>query len=85
VSVIVLFPASRKWSPVGEPGTRKRRLAYYSYNSRDGGYSENTDLLRNRANQHVEGEGAVVLEICQTIFYGPLPIRVLASSYRILS
>jgi hypothetical protein len=41
-------------------GTRKRRLAYYSYNSRDGGYSENTDLLRNRANQHSESDGAVI-------------------------
>jgi hypothetical protein len=60
-----LFPASRKLSPSGDFGTRKRRLAYYSYNSRDGGYSENTDLLRNRANQHDERDDAGCSTHCQ--------------------
>ena len=53
------FPAARKGVSVWRLCTRKRRLAYYPYNSRDGGYYENTDLLGNRANRHGDADNAV--------------------------
>jgi hypothetical protein len=43
------------------------KLACYSYNSRDGGYCENTDLLGNRANRHNGNQRVGLLHLCQTV------------------